>query len=421
MAKNYKALIEEQRIRIREEGAFGVATEDITLLVPEERRDAWGKAPKNLRPTHPRLMFTEAEIPGIRAALEDDTPTNRLFKEYLAEETDGILPPAPDFDANVDEKDEYLAFLAMRRKSAHNYQPKPIEQCAIKALGYKLYEKEDYGYEAIYSLKNYLYTMDFKSLPGDQYRAFGYVLFLTACVYDWCYELLDAEDKEQIIAAAENKICKGENMRGVRFEMRFPPYLQSSVCGHGSEFPLLRDHLAFAIAIYDENPSWWNYTGARFFNDFLPFRNEYYKSGIAAQGTGYAPLRCVADFFSAWIIKYAVGYNPYIGIDRVARSFFGYEYGGEHILRWRQPLPAGSLEVPRPRLYRGVPHGRRGTSGAGRAYPRRRRHQGVLSGTSHDLLRYNARHGSQAREEPLRRYGADTVQRLAPRSVRGQG
>lgn len=331
MSKDYKALIAEQRDRIRNEGAFGVATENVILLLPEEKRCVWGTAPSNLRASHPRLMFTEAEIPGIRTALEDDTATNRLFKEYLAEELDGILPPAPEFDSNVDEKDKYLAILAMRKKSAHNYLPKPIEQCAVKALGYKLYGDEEYGYQAIYALKNYLYSMDFKSLPGDQYRVFGYILFITACVYDWCYELLDAEDKEQLIAAAENKLCKGENMRGVRFEMGFPPHLQGGVCGHGSEFPLLRDHLAFAIAIYDENPSWWSYTGARFFNDFLPFRNHYYNSGLAAQGTGYAPLRCAADFFSAWIIKYAVGYNPYIGIDRVARSFFGYEYGGEHV------------------------------------------------------------------------------------------
>ena len=331
MSKNYKELILEQRIRIRDEGAFGVATEDVTTLLPEDRRGIWGSAPKILRPTHPRLMFTEAEIPGIRKALEDDIPTNRLFKEYLTEDFDGILPPAPDYDSEINEKDPYLAFLAGRKISAHNFEAKPIEQCAVKALGYKLYDNEDYGYQAIYALKNYLYSMDFKSLPGDQYRAFGYVLFLTACVYDWCYELLDDEDKQQLIAAAENKLCKGENMRGVRFEMGFPPCHQSGVCGHGSEFPLLRDHLSFAIAIYDENPSWWDYTGARFFNDFLPFRNHYYKSGIAAQGTGYAPLRCVADFFSAWIIKYAVGYNPYVGIDRVARSFFGYEYGGGHI------------------------------------------------------------------------------------------
>ena len=92
MSKNYKELILEQRIRIRDEGAFGVATEDVPTLLPEDRRGIWGSAPKILRPTHPRLMFTEAEIPGIRKALEDDIPTNRLFKEYLAEDFDGILP-----------------------------------------------------------------------------------------------------------------------------------------------------------------------------------------------------------------------------------------------------------------------------------------------------------------------------------------
>lgn len=326
MSKNYKELILEQRIRIRDEGAFGVATEDVTTLLPEDRRGIWGSAPKILRPTHPRLMFTEAEIPGIRKALEDDIPTNRLFKEYLAEDFDGILPPAPEYDAVNNEKDAYLALLAHRGKSAHNYDDKPIELCAVKALGYKLYGDENYGYHAIYALKNYLSTMDFKSLPFDQYRAFGYIMFIAACVYDWCYELLDDEDKAQIIAAVEHKCAAGSNCKGERFEIGFPPSKQGTVSGHGSEYQLLRDYLSFSIAIFDENPSWWKYVGARFYNDFLPSRNTYYRSGISQQGTGYSPFRFTADIFSAWIITHATGVDPYVGIATAARSFFAFEY-----------------------------------------------------------------------------------------------
>ena len=331
MNNKYKTLVEEQRAKLRSEPPFAKYTEDVSLLLPEDIRYRWGMAPDNLKPSHPRLMLTNDTIPGIRAALEDDTPTNRLFREYLADECDGILPPAPEYDGSITQKDSYMIMLERLKKSAHNFDAKIIEICAVKALGYKLYDNEEYAYQAIYSLKNFLCTMDCKSFPFDQYRAFGYIMFIAACVYDWCYELLTEEDKEFLISAVEAQCAAGENAKGVRFEIGFPPHRQGSVSGHGSEYQLLRDHLAFSIAIYDENPSWWRYTGARFYNDYVQSRNTYYKSGISQQGTGYSPFRFTSDTFSAWIIKTATDVDPYIGIARAARAFFGFEYAPGYI------------------------------------------------------------------------------------------
>ena len=331
MTTDYKSLVEEQRNKISAEGSFGKYTEDVTLILSEGDRGRWGSAPRILRGSHPRLMLTNDMIPGIRKALEDDTATNRLFREYLAEEFDGILPPAPEYDANINEKDAYMAMLAKHKKSAHNYDAKVIELCAVKALGYKLYGDESYAYQSIYALKNFFLTLDAKSFPFDQYRAFGYMMFLAGCVYDWCYELLTDEDKAQIIAAVEHNCAAGENCKGVRFEIGFPPSRQGSVSGHGSEYQLLRDYLSFSIAIYDENPTWWKYVGARFYNDYVQSRNTYYKSGISQQGTGYSPFRFTADTFSAWIIKTATDIDPYIGMARAARAFFGFEYAPGYI------------------------------------------------------------------------------------------
>ena len=105
MDKNYKLLAKEQREKFRLEKTFGEPTEDITLILEEKERKKWGEAPRNLRPEHPRVMLTEDTVPGIRAALEDDTATNALFKKYLDEDFDGILPPAPEYDGSSKEKD----------------------------------------------------------------------------------------------------------------------------------------------------------------------------------------------------------------------------------------------------------------------------------------------------------------------------
>ena len=90
-----------------------------------------------------------------------------------------------------------------------------------------------------------------------------------------------------------------------------PPARQSSVAGHGNEYQIFRDYLAFSIAIYDEVPSWYEYVGGRVYNDFLPVREYYFQSGMTFQGTGYAITRNVPMIYSAWLLKVATGDNPY--------------------------------------------------------------------------------------------------------------
>ena len=280
---------------------------------------SWGKAP--LSPTsdqHPRLLVTEDMLPSLRISLGQDNAFTDRFLELLDTtlENGGILPPKEDQGVNS----------TVNSNSVYNYDDTYLELIQIKALAYLAYEDELYGYQAIYYMKNFLKSLDIERIASDQCRQYGYTMFTAALVYDWCYDLLTEDDKVQFIAGVENCLCRGKNAGGAKMEIGFPPSKQGSVSGHHSEYQLLRDYLAFATAIYDENPSWWNYMAAKVCNDYVPVRNHYFQSGIAHQGTGYATARHICDLYSAWIIKTATGTNPYVGMENTVRSFIGYEF-----------------------------------------------------------------------------------------------
>jgi len=263
---------------------------------------------------HPRVMFNESDVSGIRTALSNAPSTVKEAYDtaIYIEPTDGEIGPA-----DPDRTDGY-----------HNFDAGRMNKIQLLALDYQLSGNEISGYHAIYALKNYLKLMDFREIDGDQCRQFGYVMYNAACVYDWCYDLLTATDKQQIVLAVQKKCCEGSNDTGARMEVGFPPSGQNGVSGHGCEFQILRDYLAFAIAIYDEYPGWWNYIANRVYQDFVPIRNTWYEAGLVPQGASlYIRIRFTSDLFSALLLKSATGESPYYeaGMAQVARTLYSYE------------------------------------------------------------------------------------------------
>ena len=278
----------------------------------------WGTVPYSITEDHPRLLVTKDQIPTLKASIEKDNVFSKRFLEKLETiiEDNCILPEPTDKGTNT----------TVNKDNTHNYNDSYLEIIQAKALGYLVYGEDLYGYQAIYYMKNYIKSLDIIQIASDQCRQYGYVMFTAALVYDWCYDLLTDVDKTQFISGVENCLCRGSNKAGAKMEVGFPPSGQGSVSGHGSEYQIMRDYLSFAIAIYDENTSWWDYIGARVCNDYVQVRNYYFKSGIAQQGTGYATARHIADLYSGWLLKVATGTNPYVGMENTVRSFIGYEF-----------------------------------------------------------------------------------------------
>ena len=206
----------------------------------------------------------------------------------------------------------------------HNYNEDLLNSITSKAFLYLYTGTEYYAVEALRYIMQYMETMDMKSDVGDPERYYGHVMFTAALVYDWCYDAMTDADREELVKCIKN-VASGTHDGEGKMEIGFPPSTQGAVCGHGSERQILRDYLSVALAIYDEYPDWYDYIGGRFYQDYLPVREEFYKSGMYPQGISvYIAIRFTSDLWSAWLMQTATGSNPYEGMgqDQIIRSVF---------------------------------------------------------------------------------------------------
>lgn len=284
--------------------------------------------------THPRLLFTADMLPAIKSAMKKPEYENatKAFWELANREYDGILgEPQENFND---------------RKGLHNFDYDGLAVIESKAFAYVLTGDKKYVDEALYAIKNYFLTLRVPYINSDQCRDYGYAMFTAAKVYDWCFDALTEDDKYQLIAGTENKLCAGyvEDEAWIqrwkeygyidpifKMEVGFPPTRQGAVIGHGAESQVMRDYLAMAIAIYDEHPDWWEFIGGRVMDEYVAFRNDYFpKTGIPPQGIScYAKHRHFADLYSAWLFMAGTGKNPYLGLDKTVRSMIACELPDE--------------------------------------------------------------------------------------------
>ena len=294
---------------------FSVYTEDL-MAIGSPRWSAPSVTPKD---EHPRLLVTSDMYAEIRETIAKGGADAEEFKRllYLEFANEGILGDRIQTGVNS----------TTNKNSDHNINYEYLHSIQAKALAHLIYDDDFYGYQAVYYMKNFLKSLDIRQMYNDQCRDYGYIMFSAAIVYDWCYDLLTEEDKVQFIAGVENILCTGSNANGAKMEVGFPPSLQGAVADHGCEYQILRDYLSFAVAIYGDNNSWWNYVGGRVYAEYVPIRSYYYQSGMAPQGTGvYITARFVGDIFSAWILETATGENPYTDMEKVLTSCFSLEY-----------------------------------------------------------------------------------------------
>ena len=250
------------------------------------------------RGEHPRVLFTAADIPGIIESLakEENKEYYDKLMDLVNTQVDGILPPAKE--------------VTTGRRGIHNYDLSILGVIQAKAFYYVITGDEYSGYEAVYSIMNYIKTLDIKYIYSDQTREFGYVMYIAACVYDWCYDLISEENKLRISLGIEHLICRGKvemassaAAGGVKMEVGFPPTSQGPVTGHGSERQLLRDYLSYSIAVFDELPNWYEFIAGRIYEQFIPVREVFYEAGMYPQGTiTYVSGRFFSDMSCAALI-----------------------------------------------------------------------------------------------------------------------
>ena len=188
---------------------------------------------------HPRVLFNLTTIADVKAAFNDPANSAKLAS---------LIATANDYTSGVPKGNT-------QGYDGEDYMEEILQTIRSKALLYQVTGVRLYGYDAIRMMKEFITNFKIAD-TSDPCRRYGEVMFATAQVYDWCNDLLTAADKKQFIIGVEKK-C-GPNM-----EVGFPPSKQGAISGHGCERQILRDYLSFAIAIYDDEPTWYKYIAGR--------------------------------------------------------------------------------------------------------------------------------------------------------------
>lgn len=260
------------RVRLRPTGIVS------KILSPDEadvtKLESTYTLPPAINQPHPRLLFTKDDIEAIKANFSNEENENayRQYLEFLnADINDGNLPD-----------------------QSSNYSASVQETIFALAFDYAINGNEEHGRAAVEAAMNYFKTISWPT-SGTVYGYKGYTMFISAIVYDWCYDLMSDKEREFLVGSCE--AMSADN------EIGFPPNKQGSVTGHGTEFQYLRDWVALAVATYDEYPDIYNYVVGRVYDDYAPVRKYYYNSKTHHQGTGYAFTRYAADMMCDYILS----------------------------------------------------------------------------------------------------------------------
>ncbi len=227
---------------------------------------------------HPRVYFRKSDVETLRKKV--DAEENKTAKEALENQANS--------EVEVSETD---------------YSSSVLGAAEAKAFYYQLYGDRKKGREAVDII---LKTVDWDIGSGqDITRVYGAAIETLSCVYDWCYDLTTAAERQKMIEIA---IGWASFM-----EIGWPPNLQGSLVGHGAETQFLRDDLAFAIATFDERPDLWNYIGGKFYAQYVPERKWHLASQLNHQGANYGSYRNYCSGYG-WILITGMGLpEPYSG------------------------------------------------------------------------------------------------------------
>ena len=259
--------------------------------------------------THPRVMLRESDIATIKANMSASQNTKAAghFESLVSESYTSVLLGEP--------KTNWLGKI-----TEDNYKLDDENKIEAFAFDYIINGNEASGNTAVARLIEYLGKVGYTSDQDLAYRYAGAVVFKAAEVYDWCYPLLTSEQKNTIISKCESLLKN-------YLEIGYPPTDQNSIVSHGSEAQLLRDMLAFGIAVYDERPDIYNAVMGRIQQEFVPARNDYYRSDYIHQGTEYGWYRFYWDLYAETLVeKMSGGTQTLFDTDLMADVLYGMIY-----------------------------------------------------------------------------------------------
>ncbi|MDD4972639.1 MAG: choice-of-anchor Q domain-containing protein, partial [Paludibacter sp.] len=222
---------------------------------------------------HPRLFFRKSDI---------STLTKKETNTLMVANWNGLVN-----NSNV------VTNGKLKTGVIQNLDMAVINAIEAKAFMFAFADNKVLGRAAVDAIFNMHNSLILDYTNGLVSRDIGRVIFSTAIVYDWCYDLLTASEKQYLIAVMESL--------ATNMEIQWPALSQGSVVGHGGEAQLLRDMLACGVATYNEKPQIYNLAAGRIFAELIPARNFFYQSSSHNQGSSYGPYRYLWEMYATLI------------------------------------------------------------------------------------------------------------------------
>ena len=245
---------------------------------------------------HPRILVTKDKVPEILKLLEDPrfSSVASYFWQYAnAEGVTGIIPATGTVTHKNGTPDDASDDYAYENHNSTTI----MFQIEAKALAYVLTGDVVYAYEAIAGIKNAILTERYwTASQQDTYHGYAMVMEIAAYVYDWCYDVMTEEDKNQIVDGIRFYLCP-------YIEFNYPPSNMGYVSGHGTGSQMFRVWISLAASMADERPDWWAFVGGRFYQQYIPVVNQMYASGFVPQGTNYGPGKYSGQLLSAYMLE----------------------------------------------------------------------------------------------------------------------
>ncbi len=221
--------------------------------------------------SHPRVYVTSETLEEVKANLE-----------------------------HAENKNFYRSLMSSANQAVAAAIPSATSTTTIEnlAFAYLVTGSEKYGYRAI--ALSFLYI---NNLKGDEKQSSGdasTAIHVFGEVYDWCYDLFTEAQRLKFVAGVCNQVAK-DCAEG----LGCPPNGKETVVGHGAERNIMRDWLAFAIAVADEHPEIYNYVAGRVSNEYVKTPNWYYQSGSHHQGSAYGTVPRLYPNMAADMMMYA--------------------------------------------------------------------------------------------------------------------
>lgn len=216
---------------------------------------------------HPRVLLRARDIPDLRRRIEH--PALRPYWENL------------------------------QRLAGENSENRMI----VDALRHLIKPDPELARRAIRTALDTMRVVGYDLDHGDISRQIGRMMMGAGLVYDWCYEELSREQKEEFVV----QIIRLAKM----FEIGYPIRQYGAITGHIAEWMIMRDMLSAGLALYDEYPDMYLEAAVKFFRDMVPARDWLYPGGGYHQGPAYGDSRFGSDLYPLWIFDRIGAGNVY--------------------------------------------------------------------------------------------------------------